>query len=134
MRLVGVTGAAARRAEPVHDGHDVDGSWEAVKQAEKGRTSVTDGVPLGQPALSLAAKLQRRGGRLGAPLPSYAGIGGQLWQLVARCREQGLDPEVELRSVARQYRDRLASIEQDLIAEGMQPAALSQVQWASRWS
>ena len=113
---------------------DLDASWEAMKQAEKGRTSVTDGVPLGQPALSLAAKLQRRGGRVGVPLPSYDGVGGELWQLVARSREQGLDPEVELRSVARQYRDRLASIERDLLAEGVEPAALRPEQWESRWS
>jgi len=48
---------------------DLEGSWESLKAAEKGRTSVTEGVPLAQPALSLAAKLQRRGTRLGAPVP-----------------------------------------------------------------
>ena len=44
---------------------DLEGTWEALKKAEKGRTSVTDGVPLSQPALSLAAKLQKRATRLG---------------------------------------------------------------------
>ena len=39
---------------------DLEGSWEALKAAEKGRVSVTEGIPLGQPALTLAAKLQRR--------------------------------------------------------------------------
>jgi XTP/dITP diphosphohydrolase len=108
---------------------DLEGSWEAIKQAEKGRTSVTEGVPLGQPALSLAAKLQRRGTRVGAPVPAYDGVGGELWQLVARCREAGLDPEVELRAVARAYRDQLAAIERDVGADGLTPE-----EWQARWS
>jgi XTP/dITP diphosphohydrolase len=92
---------------------DLEGSWEALKAAEKGRVSVTEGVPLGQPALTLAAKLQRRAAKLGVPEVSYDGIGGELWDLVARCQAEGLDPEVELRAVARRYRDRLAAAEAD---------------------
>jgi XTP/dITP diphosphohydrolase len=107
---------------------DLDTTWESIKKAEKGRTSVTEGVPLGQPALSLAAKLQKRGARLGAPVPSYDGLGGELWSLVARCRDQGLDPEVELRSVARRYRDRLAELEREG-AEDLTPK-----EWQERWS
>jgi XTP/dITP diphosphohydrolase len=113
---------------------DLDRTWEAMKQAEKGRASVTDGVPLGQPALSLAAKLQKRGERLGAPLPPYEGIGGELWALVGRCRAEGLDPEAELRAVARAYRDRLASLEAELLEEGTDPGSLTAEQWQSRWS
>ena len=113
---------------------DLDATWEAMKTAEKGRTSVTDGVPLGQPALSLAAKLQKRADRIGAPVPSYDGLGGELWQLVARCRDARLDPEVELRAVARAYRDRLAQVERDVRDEGGDPAALTADQWRQRWS
>ena len=105
---------------------DLEASWETLKQAEKPRRSVTDGVPMGQPALSLARTLQSRGARLGSPLPPYDGLGGQLWALVGRCREQGLDPEAELRAVARAYRDRLAELEQDL------PATPGQ--WSAAWS
>ncbi|MCW2599549.1 MAG: nucleoside triphosphate pyrophosphohydrolase [Frankiales bacterium] len=90
---------------------DLEGSWEALKAAEKGRTSVTEGVPLGQPALALAAKLQRRAAKLGVPAVSYDGLGGELWALVARCQAEGLDPEAELRTVARGFRDRLATLE-----------------------
>ncbi len=90
---------------------DLEGSWEALKQAEKGRSSVTEGVPLGQPALSLAAKLQRRAERLDAPPGEYAGLGGRLWALVTEARRAGDDPEVALRTVARAYRDRLADLE-----------------------
>jgi XTP/dITP diphosphohydrolase len=113
---------------------DLDATWEALKRAEKGRTSVTDGIPLSQPALSLAAKLQKRAERLGAPVPSYDGLGGQLWDLVSRCRAQGLDAEVELRAVARAYRDRLAEVERQAQGEGADPAVLTAEQWAERWS
>ena len=97
---------------------DLEGSWEVLKQAEKGRASVTDGVPLSQPALSLAAKLQKRAARLGAPTPAYDGLGGELWALVARCRAEGVDPEAALRVTARAFRDRLAALE----SEGALPA------------
>jgi len=113
---------------------DLEGSWDALKAAEKGRTSVTEGVPLGQPALSLAAKLQKRAGRLGAPVPAYDGPGGQLWELVRRCREQGLDPEAELRAVARRFRDELARAERAVRDEGGDPAVLGEQEWAARWS
>lgn len=94
---------------------DLEGSWAAIKAAEKGRVSVTEGVPLGQPALTLAAKLQRRAASIDAPVPTGAelgpGLGAELWDLVRRCTEQGVDPEVALRAVAREFRDRLAASE-----------------------
>ncbi|MCU1602434.1 MAG: nucleoside triphosphate pyrophosphohydrolase, partial [Frankiales bacterium] len=88
---------------------DLEGSWEALKAAEKGRTSVTEGIPMGQPALTLAAKLQRRGQKAGVPDMATQGIGGELWELVARCTEAGIDPEAELRAVARAYREHIRS-------------------------
>jgi XTP/dITP diphosphohydrolase len=113
---------------------DLEGTWEALKTAEKGRTSVTDGVPLSQPALSLAAKLQKRAGRLGAPVPAFDGLGGELWELVRRCREAGLDPELALRTTARAYRDRLAAAEAAVLADGRDPASLTPGEWAQRWA
>jgi XTP/dITP diphosphohydrolase len=112
---------------------DLEGSWEALKAAEKGRVSVTEGVPLGQPALSLAAKLQRRAARVGAPVPTGDGsLGGRLWDLVAECAEQGVDPEVALREVARGFRDRLAAVEGTLADEGRDPKQLPPEEWADR--
>ena len=116
------------------DADDLEGSWEASKVAEKGRTSVTDGVPLGQPALSLAGKLQKRAARLAAPAPTYDGLGGELWELVRRCRAAGLDAEAELRAVARSYRDRLAAAEAAIRAAGGDPALASASDWEARWS
>ncbi|WP_308204708.1 MazG family protein [Frankia sp. R82] len=46
---------------------DVVSNWNAIKAEEKGRASVTEGVPLSQPALSLAAKLLKRAAGIGVP-------------------------------------------------------------------
>ena len=40
-------------------------NWEAIKKAEKGRTSVTEGIPSQLPALMLATKLQRKASSVG---------------------------------------------------------------------
>src|SRR5674536_364866 len=67
-------------------------NWSAIKLVEKGRTSVADGVPMGQPALALAAKLQQRAtaaspdGRLPAEARAPFLGGTELpAQAVARC-------------------------------------------------
>ena len=76
-------------------------------------------MPFGQPALALAAQLQRRAARAGVPdelarlegdpgrRPAGPGgdIGRELFRLVAKAREAGRDPEMELRAAARRYRD-----------------------------
>ena len=115
------------------DAEAVERNWDALKAAEKGRTSVTDGVPLSQPSLALAARLQKKARKLGAPVPSYDGLGGELWELVRRCAEAGVDPEAELRAVARRYRDELAGVERSVREDGGDPAALDAEQWAGRW-
>jgi tetrapyrrole methylase family protein/MazG family protein len=49
---------------------DVAARWEVLKKAEKGRGSVTDGIPPALPALALAAKLQRKAESLGIAMGS----------------------------------------------------------------
>ncbi|HEX7267589.1 MAG TPA: MazG family protein [Streptosporangiaceae bacterium] len=133
---------------------EVKRNWDAIKAAERagaGGTSVSvlDTVPFGQPALTLAAQLQRRaeragvpadladlspGGHVGSGVPDGGGgdsdghsgggesdghgggravsdIGAELFALVARARQAGLDPELELRAAARAYRDRVRAWE-----------------------
>ncbi len=51
---------------------DVAANWEAIKKAEKGRSSVTEGIPAALPALALAAKLQRKAVAIGMVLPALA--------------------------------------------------------------
>lgn len=84
----------------------VASNWEDIKRAEKRRQSATDGIPLGQPALSLAAKLVSRSGRAGldVPLPAGTGIGERLLAVVADAVRAGVDPELALRETARSYR------------------------------
>jgi XTP/dITP diphosphohydrolase len=115
---------------------EVKRNWDEIKREEKraraeragppasgpAAPSALDGVPFGQPALALAAQLQRRAARAGVPgelarldgdgRPAGAGpdepggdVGRELFRLVARARELGLDPEMELRAVARRYRE-----------------------------
>ncbi|GIH63130.1 MazG family protein [Microbispora siamensis] len=94
---------------------EVSDNWETIKAAEraaKGETaSALSGVPMGQPAISLAAQLLRRAGRAGAPA-SLAGdlappAGARLFALVRETQDAGLDPEAELRAAAREYRRRV---------------------------
>jgi XTP/dITP diphosphohydrolase len=108
---------------------EVKRNWDEIKREEKRARasaradadavqvapSVLDGVPFGQPALALAAQLQRRATRARVPdeLACLDGdsepddVGRELFRLVARARELGLDPEMELRAAARRYRDRV---------------------------
>jgi XTP/dITP diphosphohydrolase len=106
----------------VSGAEEVKRNWDAIKAAEReaasgGPASALDGVPLGQPALSLAAQLQRRAERAGGPadLADLAedtdGIGAELFALVAKARDAGIDPELELRAAARRYRDRVQAWE-----------------------
>jgi MazG family protein len=116
---------------------EVKRNWETIKAEERaaaggGPSSALDGVPMGQPALSLAAQLQRRAAAAGAP-PELAdltastedvgqggeqtagadsAVGAELFALVTRARAAGLDPELELRRAARQFRDRFQVWEQ----------------------
>jgi tetrapyrrole methylase family protein/MazG family protein len=54
------------------DAATVVASWEEIKRAEKGRQSVTDGIPAALPALALAAKLARKAGSVpGVALPDF---------------------------------------------------------------
>ena len=127
----GIADKLVRRHPHVFAGVSVSGAdevkrnWETIKATERAaagadRASALDSVPMAQPALSLAAQLQRRALELGAPaeLPSPAthdavsDIGAELFALVSKARAAGLDPELELRRAARAFRDRFEEWEQ----------------------
>ncbi|MFC5722128.1 nucleoside triphosphate pyrophosphohydrolase [Streptomyces gamaensis] len=99
--------------EPAETPEDVKAHWMRTKAAEKGRTSVTEGVPLGQPALALAAKLasRARAEGLSPRLPSGDGIGYELLALAVRAEAAGVDPETALRAATRTYRDAIHAAE-----------------------
>jgi XTP/dITP diphosphohydrolase len=86
---------------------EVKEHWLRTKAEEKRRDSVTEGVPLGQPGLALAAKLASRVRTAGleVPLPTGEGVGYELLALAARAEAEGVDPEAALRAAGRAYRD-----------------------------
>ena len=92
---------------------EVKQHWLRTKAVEKQRESVTDGIPLGQPGLALAAKLASRvrTAGLAVPLPKGEGIGYELLALAARAEADGVDPEAALRAAARTYRDAIRAVE-----------------------
>lgn len=92
---------------------EVKEHWLRTKAIEKQRESVTDGIPLGQPGLALAAKLagRARAGAVAVELPRGEGIGYELLELAARAEAAGVDPETALRAAARVYRDAIRAAE-----------------------
>jgi XTP/dITP diphosphohydrolase len=92
---------------------EVAANWDEIKAAEKRRGSVTEGVPLGQPALALAAKLRRRADKAGLDVAPPAGddLGARLFALVGEAVAAEVDPEAALRSTARAYRDAVRAAE-----------------------
>ncbi len=94
----------------VADADEVNANWDKIKSAERGEdASIFQGVPMGQPALSLAAQLQRRAERAEAPEALFADEepGAELFALVRAMRAEGRDPEAELRAAARRFHDRV---------------------------
>lgn len=110
-----VTDKLIRRHPHVFGGTKVGSSsevlenWEAQKAAEKGRTSIIDGVPLAQPALPLAAKVLYRMNKLNFELEvdkptkiseqlNQDQFGDLLLGLIAQAVDLGIDPEAALRT------------------------------------
>jgi XTP/dITP diphosphohydrolase len=94
----------------VADADEVNANWDKIKSAERGEgASIFQGVPMAQPALSLAAQLQRRAAKAGMPEELFTDdeVGADLFALVRRLREEGRDPEAELRAAARRFHDRV---------------------------
>jgi tetrapyrrole methylase family protein/MazG family protein len=120
------------------DAETVLANWDAIKRAEKQRTSVFDGVPAGQPALALAQQLQRKAAKVGFDWPDIVGplaklreeldelavavgersadavgeeLGDLLFSVVNAARHLGVDAELALRAAANKFRSRFAGIE-----------------------
>lgn len=95
----------------------VEANWHALKAQEKGRASVTDGIPSALPALVHAGKVISRSASLGERLPPLSAaanasaamatvsdegeFGALLLALVAAGRERGFDAETAARLASR---------------------------------
>jgi tetrapyrrole methylase family protein/MazG family protein len=121
---------------------EVVANWEVIKDHEKGRTSVLEGVPEALPALAYAYKLQKRAMKVGFDWEDATGpadkvreelddaahadastveeeIGDLIFAAVALARHRGVDAETALRRTARKFRDRLARMEKSATERGV---------------
>jgi XTP/dITP diphosphohydrolase len=113
--------APADAADPAVDVHV---RWEEIKRAEKSRTSVLDGIPLGQGALARTQKVLVRARRSGLAVDvegvaarhtadvghpadavpddaAAADLGVRLLRLAAEAADRGVDAEAALRAALR---------------------------------
>jgi len=101
---------------------EVLANWERLKAEEKGRKSATDGVAIGQPALSLLTKLIYRAEKNGIELelpksnlnnevPAEIAIGDTLVAAAVAAIKAGIEPEDLLRSRAREIAEQIKRIE-----------------------
>ncbi len=135
-KLVGRHPHVFADAPPVETVDHQNLKWEELKQAEKSRQSIVDGVALGQPAVALAGKLGQRSGRAGIPLdlfPEGSEAAAQLFRVAAIARRAGIDPEGELRAVAKRFARDIRDAEQAARDAGLEPATLEADGWRKFW-
>ena len=136
---------------------EVVANWEVIKDHEKGRTSVLEGVPEALPALAYATKLQKRAAKVGFDWDDAKGpadkvreelaevegataeqleeeIGDLVFASVALARKLGVDPETALRRTARKFRDRLARMETTARERGVKLKDLGSGQLDELWN
>jgi tetrapyrrole methylase family protein / MazG family protein len=141
------------------DAEQVLVNWEAIKRAEKGRTSLFEGIPGGLPALAYAAKVQRKAASVGfdwddvdgalpkiaeeaaelAAVPAADGaraaeeLGDLLFAVVNVARHLRLDPETALRAATVKFRSRFEAVEALAAARGQTLDALDLAALDTLW-
>jgi tetrapyrrole methylase family protein/MazG family protein len=152
----GIHDKLVRRHPHVFAGTEM-GNWEQLKAAEKGRTSVMDGMPENLPSLLYAHKVQYKAASVGFDWENVDGawpkvgeelgelravidasprgdrrineeLGDLLFAVVNVARHLDVDPETALRDATAKFRRRFARIEAD--AAG---ARLPLDQWDRLW-
>ncbi|MGE0383734.1 MAG: nucleoside triphosphate pyrophosphohydrolase [Gammaproteobacteria bacterium] len=148
---------------PIADAQAQARAWEQHKRAERGAHAqgALAGVALALPALTRAAKLQRRAATVGfdwpAPGPVFAKVREELGELeqaldgghgsmqvqeecgdllfacVNLARHLGVDPERALRSASRKFERRFAAVESGLSARGLRPDEATLAQMDALW-
>jgi tetrapyrrole methylase family protein/MazG family protein len=121
-----------------NDADTVVANWDAIKHAEKGRTSVFDGVAMSQPSLSYAYNVQRKAAKVGFDWPDVGGalpkiaeetaelieamvggdrqrvddeLGDLLFAVVNVARHLDIEPEAALRVATHKFRRRFECVE-----------------------
>ena len=117
----------------------VEADWHARKAREKGRESVTDGIPAALPSLVYAGKVLNRSGGLVDELPDLpradqaraafaeledeAALGDLLLAVVQQARARGYDAESAVRGAARRRVEAIRAAEARRAESGSEPAA-----------
>jgi tetrapyrrole methylase family protein/MazG family protein len=138
----GIHDKLVRRHPHVFGDVEVDGSddvlsnWDDIKRAEKGRTSVFDGIPRSLPALSYAAQVGKKASKVGFDWPDVIGafakiaeetaeleeamrggadvpseLGDLLFAVVNVARHLHIEAELALRAATDKFRDRFEAVE-----------------------
>jgi tetrapyrrole methylase family protein/MazG family protein len=141
----GIYDKLVRRHPHVFGDATVDGAdavltnWDAIKRAEKGRTSIFDGIPVSLPSLAYANKVQKKAAKVGFDWPDVHGAlpkiaeettelmvaagsgdpddisdeaGDLLFAVVNVARHLGVDAESALRGATNKFRRRFEAVEQ----------------------
>lgn len=106
----------------VGDSAEVLQNWEAIKRAEKGRTSALAGIAMAQPALPLIEKLLYRAATHGLDVitpvaididgaADESAVGQGLLAIIAWAHANGIDAEAALRKEAMNLSRQISSIE-----------------------
>jgi tetrapyrrole methylase family protein/MazG family protein len=125
-------------------------NWEELKKAEKGRSSVLEGVPGSLPSLLYAFKIQSKAASVGFDWKNAAGawpkireeldeleaamarsdglgaqavneeLGDVLFSVVNVARHLGVDPEAALRDASAKFRQRFMAVEHLAAARGVE--------------
>ncbi len=129
----GIVAKLIRRHPHVFATEDVDGvdgiesRWQELKRQEKGRDSVTEGIPSSLPALLFANKVLSRSAHIGAipqqhlkaesalaEVRDEEAFGDFLLALVFAGRAHGWDSEMALRAANHRFVDDVKAIELDV--------------------
>ncbi|MBA3286519.1 MAG: nucleoside triphosphate pyrophosphohydrolase [Acidimicrobiia bacterium] len=129
------------------DAETVKANWDDIKRAEKGRTSVFDGVPTSLPALAYAEHVQRKAAKVGFDWEDVAGplgkvdeelaeltaaratggggavadeVGDVLFTVVNAARHLDVDAELALRAATAKFRRRFERVEARVAERGIE--------------
>jgi tetrapyrrole methylase family protein/MazG family protein len=133
-------------------------NWERIKAAEKGRTSLMEGIPGNLPSLLYAAKVQKKAASVGfdwddvhGALPKIAEeateleaviddataareeLGDLLFAVVNVARHLSIDPETALRAATVKFRTRFDAVEKLARVRGVDLAAADLAELDALW-
>lgn len=142
----------------VKDAKEVEVNWHRIKEAEKRRTSVLDGIPKALPALMRAHKITRRAEQVGFDWEDVGGVmeklqeelrelrevlssggdpegelGDLLFTVVNLCRFLKVDPERALHKSCDRFEERFRHVEGRLRARGKSPEEVSLQEMDRLW-